>query len=365
MRAAVYREAGAKLQVENVTYGPMEHGEVKVNITACGVCHSDLHFIDGGFPFMGASVLGHEAAGIVEEVGAGVTSVVKGDHVVIAFHGACGYCFYCVKGMRNLCERSDDPARSFMGPRPRLLGADEKPLMQGVGVAGFAESTILPEGSIIKVREDAPLDKICLVGCGVMTGVGAAIHTAKVEPGSTVAVIGCGGVGLNVIQGARLAGAHRIIAIDMVPGKLDMAAQFGATHFINAGKEDPVAKAMELGGGRGPDYAFEVIGLKSTVEQAFNMIRPGGTAVVVGVGAIGVSAEVSILSFLQEKKLIGSLYGSGQVHVDIPRIIDLYMDGKLLIDELVSKTRPLGEINEAFEDMKKGAVARTVLNVHN
>ncbi len=364
MKAAVLREANGKLAIENLTYGPLEHGEVRVNITACGVCHSDLHFIEGGFPVMGPTVLGHEAAGIVDEAGPGVTSVVKGDHVVIAFHGSCGYCFFCTKGMRNLCERADPPERSSFGPRPRLFDASEKPVMQGVSVAGFAEQTILPEGSIIKIREDAPLEKVCLVGCGVMTGVGAAIHTAKVEAGSDVAVIGCGGIGLNIIQGARLAGAHRIIAIDTLDNKLKMAEQFGATHFINSTKENPVVKAQQITG-RGPDYSFEAIGLKATVEQAFNMIRSGGTAVVVGVGRMGMNAEIPVLSFLSEKKLIGSLYGSGQVHVDIPRLIDLYMDGKLMIDELVSKVRPLSEINEAFEDMKKGAVARSVMNVNN
>ena len=259
--------------------------------------------------------------------------------------------------MHNLCERPDNPERDASGERPRLTLGDEA-LQQGIGVAGYSEYTVMPKRGVIKIREDAPLGTVCLVGCGVTTGVGAATRTARVEPGSAVAVIGLGGVGLNVVQGARIAGAHRIVAIDVLDSKLEMAAKFGATDFVNASQEDPVARVQELTGGY-LDYAFEAIGLSETVAQAFDMIRPGGTAVVVGVVAEPVT--IPGLGFIREKKLIGSFYGSADVQHTIPNLIDLYMDGKPMIDELVSKRRPLEQINEAFADMEAGEVARSVI----
>jgi S-(hydroxymethyl)glutathione dehydrogenase/alcohol dehydrogenase len=358
MKAAVLR-GPEPMTIERVDLDAPEAGEVLVRIEACGVCHSDLHTINRArsAPLPVPVILGHEAAGIVEEVGAGVTSVSPDDHVVVAFRPNCGQCYFCVRGEHHLCERPDNPERAAAGARPRLrLG--ETALQQGIGVAGYSEYTLMPERGVIKIREDAPLDVVCLVGCGVTTGVGAAINTARVRAGSDVAVIGLGGVGLNVVQGARLAGARRIIAVDMLDSKLEMAAQFGATDFVNAAQEDPVARVQQIAGGR-LDYAFEAIGLASTTRQAFDMVRRGGTAVVVGV----VSQDVTIpgIGFLGEKKLIGSFYGSAQVQYDIPRLIDLYMDGRLKLDELVSRRRPLEEINEAFSDMEAGAVARSVV----
>ncbi|MDY6829164.1 MAG: Zn-dependent alcohol dehydrogenase [Pseudomonadota bacterium] len=359
MKAALYRAADKPIQVEDVELGSVEPNEVLVDLEACGVCHSDLHVMHMLPQAPVPIILGHEAAGVVKEVGGAVSKVQPGDHVIIAFYGACGHCFYCVKGMRQLCCNRDIPARQVDGERPRIT-ANGMPVMQGVGVGGWAHQVLLPESSIIKIRNDAPLDKVSLIGCGVMTGVGAAIHTAKVEAGSDVAVIGCGGVGLNIIQGARLAGANRIIAVDLLPNKLEMAREFGATHCVNGKDGDPVEQVKAIAPTL--DYAFEAIGLGATVQQAFAMIRPGGTAVVVGVG-FGKTAEIPLGDFLQEKKLIGSIYGSGQVHVDIPRLVDLYMEGKLALDPLISQVRPLSEVNEALRAMEAGEVARTLLSM--
>ncbi len=361
MRAAVLRGT-EPLGVEQLTLDGPEAGEVLVRIAACGVCHSDLHVINRirGTGSVAPVVLGHEAAGVVEAVGPGVRSLRQGDHVILAFHPACGACFQCDSGRPQLCERPDNPERSMRGPRPRL-SAGGQPVQQGVGIGGFAEYAVMPERGVVKVRDDAPLDVIALIGCGVTTGVGAVINAAKVEPGSDVAVIGLGGVGLNIVQGARLAGARRIIAVDVVDDKLKTAERFGATHLVNGGTTDPVAEVQAITGGR-LDYAFEAIGLAKTVSQAFAMVRPGGTAVVVGL----VSEPVTVpgFDFLREKRLIGTIYGSASIHVDIPRLVDLYMDGKLLLDELVSRRRPLAEVNEAFADMEGGLVARTVLDPH-
>lgn len=358
MRAAVLRGPDP-MAIEQVNLDGPRAGEVRVKVVACGVCHSDLHTINrakaGALPV--PVILGHEVGGIVEEVGPGVTSVKPGDHVVVAFRPNCGQCYFCLRGEGQLCERPDYPERAANGTAPRLT-QDGKPILQGIGVAGYSEYTIMPERGVVKIREDAPLETVCLVGCGVTTGVGAAIRTARVEAGSTVAVIGLGGVGLNVVQGARLAGAKKIIAIDTVDSKADLAAKFGATHFINATKEDVVTAAQKIGGGY-VDYAFEAIGLGATVTQAFNIVRAGGTAVVVGV--VGQDVTVPGLAFLREKRLIGSFFGSATLQHDIPLYVDMYMDGKLNLDDLVSKRRPLAEVNEAFEDMKTGGVARSVM----
>lgn len=346
--------------MEAVSLNGPDAGEVLVKVVACGVCHSDLHTIKrakgGALPV--PVILGHEVGGIVEAVGPGVTTVSEGDHVVVAFRPNCGACYFCTRGQPQLCERSDYPNRAFNGEKPRLLASDGKPIQQGIGVAGYSQYTVMPERGVVKVRADAPLDRICLVGCGVTTGVGAATRTARVEPGSDVAVIGLGGVGLNVVQGARLAGARRIIGIDMVGSKAELGAKFGMTDFVDASKVEPVGAVQELTNNR-LDYAFEAIGLGKTVEQAFAMVRRGGTAVVVGV--VGQDLTVPGIAFLGEKRLIGSFFGSAKLQYDIPTYVDLYMDGRLNLDDLVSKKRPMDEINEAFADMEAGLVARSVM----
>ena len=366
MDAAVLRSADP-IAVEQVELTDPGQGEVLIKIEACGVCHSDLHWINNfrndtlpaGIAKPSAAILGHEVAGIVEEIGPNVSAVAPGDHVIVGFRPNCGgNCHFCIRGTPWLCERPDNPDRAYTGGSPRL-SQDGVPIMQGVGVGGFSEYTVMPERAAIKIRNDAPLETVCLIGCGVTTGIGAAINTAKIQAGSDVAVIGIGGVGLNVVQGARLAGARKIIAVDMMDNKLDMAADFGATHFVNASEGDPVEKVRDLANGY-LDYAFEAIGLGATCRQAFDMVRDGGTAVVVGV--VGDDVTVPGRAFLREKKLIGSFYGSNSLHTDIPKLVDLYMDGRIKVDELISKRRPLSEINEAFEDMLAGEVARSVLH---
>ncbi len=352
MKAAVLTEAKKPLVIQDVEIADPGPGQVLVKTGASGVCHSDLHFIDGLWPVPTPAVLGHEAAGTVEQVGEGVTYVEPGDHVVLLFVPFCGVCSYCTTGRPNLCPQG----RS----RTPTLRIGDKSVAPFLSMSSFAEYMVVPEGGVVKIPKDVPFASAALVGCGVMTGVGAAINTAKVAPGSACAVIGTGGVGLNVIQGCALAGAERIIAIDINTNKLEMAREFGATHFIDASKEDPVAKVRELTEG-GADYAFEVIGLPEAITQAFDMARPGGEAIVVGMAPIGSEAKISAPAFLGEKVLRGCVYGSTRPRYDMPRIISLYQAGKLKLDELVSRTYPLEGINDAFAALKNGEVARSVI----
>jgi S-(hydroxymethyl)glutathione dehydrogenase / alcohol dehydrogenase len=360
MKAAVLRDA-SPMRIEDVELEGLEPGEVRVRLVACGVCHSDLHAIHRArrAELRVPVVLGHEAAGIVDAVGASVRSVAPGDPVILAFHPTCGRCASCVRGSPQICERPDDPTRAATGARPRRRARGQA-LAQGIGVAGFAQYTIMPEGGVIKVRPDAPLATVCLVGCAVTTGIGAVTRTARVEPGSDVAVIGLGGVGLNIVQGARLAGARKIIGVDLRDDKLALAERFGATDLVRGGRDDTVEQVRKIARHQ-LDYAFEAIGLGATVAQALQMIRAGGTAVAVGVTADTVSFPG--FELLREKKLIGSFYGSASIHDTIPRLVDLYMDGRILLDELVSKRRPLEEINEAFADLEAGSVARSVIEL--
>lgn len=352
MKAAVLREANKPLVIEDVSIDDPGPGQVLVKTSATGVCHSDLHFIDGLWPIQTPAVLGHEAAGVVEKVGDGVTYVSPGDHVIMLFTPFCGTCRFCTTGRPNLCGegRATTPT----------LHIGDRAVAPFLSMSSFAEYMVVPQGGVVKIREEVPMAAAALVGCSVMTGVGAAINTAKVEPGSSCAVIGSGGVGLNVIQGCALAGAERIIAIDINTNKLEMAREFGATHFVDASKENPVQKVQELTGG-GADYAFEVIGLPAAITQAFNMVRRGGEAIVVGMAPIGSEVSISAPAFLAEKVLRGCVYGSTRPRYDMPRILDLYMAGKLKLDELVSRTYPLEGINDAFAAMKNGEVARSVI----
>jgi len=352
MKAAVLREAKKPLVIEEVSIDDPGPGQILVKTGASGVCHSYLHFIEGSWPIQTPAVLGHEAAGVVERIGEGVTYVAPGDHVILLFTPFCGTCRYCTTGRPNLCGEG----RSLT---PTLKIGD-RAVAPFLSMSSFAEYMVVPQGGVVKIREDVPMTTAALVGCSVMTGVGAAINTAKVEPGSSCAVIGTGGVGLNVIQGCALAGAEKIIAIDINTNKLEMAREFGATHFVDASKEDPVQQVQQLTGG-GADYAFEVIGLPSAITQAFNMVRRGGEAIVVGMAPIGSEVSISAPAFLAEKVLRGCVYGSTRPRYDMPRILDLYMAGKLKLDELVSRTYPLEGINDAFQAMKNGEVARSVI----
>ena len=361
MKAAVLNAVNEPLSIEEIEIRKPKHGEVLVRTVASGVCHSDLHFMEGLWPTPLPVVLGHEAAGVVEEVGEGVTYVTKGDHVVLSFAPFCGHCRDCVSGRPHLC--TDPAARQPAGPDAGLrLMKNGTPINQFANVGSFAEYMLVPESGVVKAPEGMPLDKAALVGCSVMTGVGAVVNTARVEPGATVAVIGTGGVGLNVIQGAVLAGAARIIAIDMLDNKLEYARTMGATDTVNAANEEPVQAVQGLVRG-GVDYAFEAIGNTKAGAQAFDMVRRGGTAVIVGMMPFGSKLELNAAAFLGEKGIKGSYYGSTRFRVDMPRLCEFYLRGRLTLDELVSRHYPLDQINEAYDAMKRGEVARSVLDI--
>jgi S-(hydroxymethyl)glutathione dehydrogenase/alcohol dehydrogenase len=358
MRAAVLREIPGRLEIDDVTLGTPGPREVLVRTAAAGLCHSDLHFMEGKYPHPTPVVMGHESAGVVEAVGDQVTYVKPGDHVITCLSVYCGNCEHCLTGHLSLCQSREHVQRAPDG-EPRL-SKDGSMVFQFADLSSFAEQMLVHEHAVVKIREDMPLDRAALIGCGVTTGVGAVFNTAKVEPGSTVAVIGAGGIGLNCIQGAAIAGAGRVIAVDMVPMKLDLAKQFGATDLVDASAGDPVAQVQELSGG-GVHYSFEAIGLKVTAEQAFAMLRRGGTATVIGMIPFGQTVELPGYEFLYEKKIQGSNMGSNRFRVDMPRYIDLYLDGRLKLDELVSARIKLDEVNEGFEAMKAGEVARSVI----
>jgi S-(hydroxymethyl)glutathione dehydrogenase/alcohol dehydrogenase len=359
MKAAVLNEARTPLAIEDLTIDEPGTGEALVRVVAAGVCHSDLHFIEGTYPARMPHVLGHEVSGVVEKVGAGVTNVKAGDRVILGFVQPCGYCEFCQSGRPNLCQTRT----TSRGPQnPTLKRADGTPVTTMTNVGGFAEYSVTPASGLVKVPDGVGLDVAALVGCSVMTGYGAVVNTAKVQPGSTVAVIGTGGVGLNIIQAARLAGARQIIAVDLVEHKLAMAKQFGATDGVNAGEGDAVKQVRDLTGG-GVDFAFEAIGLKQTARQSYDMARRGGTAVVVGMVPPMDSIDVPGMIWLEEKTLKGSFYGSARFHVDMPRILSLYQQGKLDLASLVTKRYKLEQINDAFETLKSGEVARSVLEI--
>jgi S-(hydroxymethyl)glutathione dehydrogenase/alcohol dehydrogenase len=360
VKAAVMYNFMEPLRVESLKLKAPREDEVVVKLVASGVCHSDLSVVQAKIPFPPPVVLGHEGAGIVEEVGKGVRDLKPGDHVVLAWVANCGKCHYCTAGHPHLCEVGVFAA---MQGQEAVFEKDGIDIARMAGVASFAERTVVRATSAIKVRDDVPLDRACLVGCGVMTGVGAAVNTAKVRPGQTVAVFGCGGVGLNVIQGAALCGASRIIAVDLTPSKLTLAKQFGATDTINAKDTPDVPSAIRsLTDGLGVDYAFEVIGTPAVITQAYMSVKRGGKAVVVGVPAMGQDVSIpGMMLSLEEKSLVGSLYGSANLRRDMPLLIDLYMQKKLKIDELVSRRIKLEDVNAAFDAMEKGEVARSVI----
>jgi len=357
MKAAVLREVNKPLVIEDVQIGKPGPHEVLIRTAACGVCHSDLHFMEGKYPYPLPAVLGHEAAGVVEQVGSEVRTVKVGDHVITCLSAFCGHCEACLTGHMSLCQSPD--TRRDQGEEPRLASASGA-MNQYLNLSAFAEQMLIHEHACTAIRKDMPLDRAALIGCGVTTGVGAVIHTSHVRPGETVAVIGCGGVGLSAVNGAAIAGAGRIIAIDTSASKDNMSRNFGATDFIDASKEDPVAKVMELTGG-GVHHAFEAIGLGKTAEQAFNMIRRGGTANIIGMIPVGQTVTLMGAAFLGEKRIQGSLMGSNRFPVDMPRFVDFYMSGKLKLDDMISRRLKLEEVNEAFEEMKTGQIARSVI----
>ncbi len=359
MKAAVMRANNAPLEIEDVRIDDPGPGEVLLKTAASGICHSDLHVIEGNLPVPPPCVLGHEPAGTVEAVGEGVTDFAPGDHVIGCLTAWCGVCKFCTEGRPYLCLTQF--AGRPEGSKPRLAGKGGDPITQLANLASFAEQMLCPERSLVKIRDDMPLDRASLIGCGVTTGLGAALNTVHIPAGATVVIIGCGGVGLAAIQGARIIGAGRIIAVDAQPWKFDLALKLGATDCIDANDGDPVAAVHELTGG-GADFAFECIGLIPTVQQAVAMTGRGGTTVLVGVVPMTELVPISASDLtLQEKKITGSYMGSNRFRFDMPKYVDFYLDGRLLLDEMISARIELDEVNEALDRMREGQAVRQVI----
>ena len=359
MKAAVLREVGKPLQIEDVQINKPGPHEVLIRTAAAGVCHSDLHFIEGLYPHPLPAVLGHESAGVVEQIGSEVRTVKVGDHVITCLSAFCGHCEFCLGGRMSLCISPETKRGKKDEPRMFVEGSDA-PMTQFLNLSSFAEYMLIHEHACTAIRKDMPFDVAALIGCSVTTGVGAVIHTSNVRPGETVAVIGCGGVGLAAINGAAIAGAGRIIAVDMQGSKLNLAKEFGATDVVNPADGDPVKQVMELTKG-GVHHSFEAIGLKATAEQAFAMLRRGGTANIIGMIPVGTKIELMGADFLGEKRIQGSLMGSNRFPIDMPRFVDFYMSGKLKLDELISRRIKLEQVNEGFAEMKTGELARSVI----
>ena len=357
MKAAVFREVNQPMEIEEIELADPGPREVIVRTKAAGVCHSDLHFYNGTYPGQTPIVLGHESAGIVEEVGRDVTYVKPGDHVITCLSVFCGHCEHCLTGHMSLCGSSE--TRRGQDDVPRL-SQNGGAVHQFASLSSFAERMLVHEHAVAKIRDDMPMDRAALIGCGVTTGVGAVIHTAAVEPGSTVAVIGCGGVGLSCINGAALAGAGKVIAVDQVASKLELARKFGATDTVDASASDAVDSVRALTDG-GVHYAFEAIGLKITAEQAFRMLRRGGTATVIGMIPPGEMVTLHGPDFLQEKTIQGSMMGSNRFRLDMPRFVDFYLQGKLHLDDMISSRIGLEDINDAMAQLETGEVARNVI----
>src|SRR5215469_14828035 len=359
-RAAVLYEVRKPVVVEDVDVLEPGPQEVQVRWVANGVCHSDLHVITGDYPHPLPVILGHEAAGVVEKVGPDVETVKPGDHVCSSYIPSCGRCSYCIGGQPTMCALRDKP-RWFMHDGTTRFRKDGQPLHHFLQVAGYATHAVLPELSVIPIRSDAPLDVVCLVSCGVLAGAGPVFNRAKVPPGASVAVWGTGGVGLNTIQTARLVGAGKIIAVDTLTRKLEWAEEFGATHRVDASREDPVARIHAIVGGGGVDFAFEVVGLQRTMEQALLSTHRGGMAVMVGVCPAGTRLSVDPALLLQQRTLTGTSFGGGHQRTDVPMLIDLFMEGRYRLRELISRRMPLSQINEAFDLLRNGEVKRSVI----
>lgn len=357
MKAAVLREVKKPLSIEDVQISKPGPHEVLIRTAAAGVCHSDLHFVDGLYPFPLPAVLGHESAGIVEQVGSEVRTVKVGDHVITCLSAFCGHCEHCLTGFMSRCVSPE--TKRQQGDRPRLA-RDDGTMNQYLNLSSFAEQMLIHEHACVAIRNDMPLDRAALIGCSVMTGVGAVVHTSNVRAGDTVAVIGCGGVGLAAVNGAAIAGAGRIIAIDMQGSKLNLAKEFGATDVINPKDGDPVKQVIDLTGG-GVHHSFEAIGLKLTAEQSFRMLRRGGTANIIGMIPVGVNIELHGADFLGEKRIQGSLMGSNRFPVDMPRLVDFYMNGKLKLDQMISQRIKLSQVNEGLDELRRGELARSVI----
>ncbi len=357
MKAAICYEFGKPLVVEEIEVDPPRAGEVKVRLAATAICHSDIHHIRGDLGGALPEVAGHESAGYVEEVGPGVTSVKPGDHVVISLLAACGECLYCRTGRRHLCE--------FKWPimqESRLRNKKGQRLVQMVRVGSFSEYTVVHQSQVVAIPRDLRMDVACLLACGVITGFGAVVNTAKLKAMSSAVIIGLGGVGLNAVQGAAFSGAHPIIAVDVLDSKLEAGKKFGATHTINAKQADPIKAVQGLTEGRGADYVFVTVGNVAAMRQGFLMSAPRGTTVIVGLPPGNADVSVPAFSFIRREQILtGSIMGSTNLAVDVPWLIGLYRSGRLKLDELVTGRYPLERINEAIESTETGQALRNVI----
>ncbi len=359
--AAVLNSAPGDLELQTLTLDGPGPDEVLVKVHHAGLCHSDLHEIDGTFETSPPILLGHEAAGVVEEVGANVRGLSVGDHVVSCLSVFCGHCRYCTNGQLTLCVNRN--SLSHDRPRPRLVNSRGEAVRPTAGIGAFAEAMVVHQNALARVPSSMPLGTASILGCAITTGLGAVFRSARVTPGSAVAVVGVGGVGMAAIQGARIAGASTIVAVDVVPDKLDEAKRFGATHLVDARSDNPAEAVRDLTAG-GADFAFEAVGRASTVEQAFAMLCPGGVATVIGM--VPDSTPINIRGselFMQEKRLQGSFIGSNQFKADIPRYVDLYSQGRLHLDEMISARVPLAAINEGFRLLAQGNVTRVIADM--
>jgi len=357
MKAALFHGPHQPLTIEDVEIDAPGPHEVLVRTAATGVCHSDLHFVEGLYPAPAPAILGHEAAGIVEQVGELVSYVAPGDHVIACLSVFCGHCERCLTGHPSLCTNPETRRGKNEPPKLSQRGV---PITQMFNISSYAEKMLLHENALVKIPADVALDSAALIGCGVTTGVGAVLNTARIEAGSSVAVFGCGGVGLAAVQGARIGGARMIIAVDTVESKLAAARELGATHIVDASSHDPVQAIRDMTGG-GVDYSFEAIGLAKVAEQAFDCLSAGGTATVIGMIPVGEKVELDGRSFLNEKRIQGSRMGSNRFRVDMPRYLDFYRQGRLKLDEMITRRGRLEDVNDAFRAMKAGEAVRSVL----
>jgi S-(hydroxymethyl)glutathione dehydrogenase / alcohol dehydrogenase len=364
VRAAVAFAAGEPLTIETVQLEGPKAGEVLVEIKATGICHTDAYTLSGNDPEgLFPAIMGHEGAGIVVDVGPGVTSVRKGDHVIPLYTPECRQCKFCTSGKTNLCQAiRETQGKGVMPDGTSRFSFNRKPLYHYMGTSTFANFTVLPEIAVAKIREDAPFDKVCYIGCGVTTGIGAVINTAKVEPGANVAVFGLGGIGLNVIQGARLVGANRIIGVDTNPSKKKLAEKFGMTDFVNPKEVDNLVAHIVAMTGGGVDYSFECIGNVDVMRQALECCHKGwGESIIIGVAGSGKEISTRPFQLVTGRVWRGTAFGGAKGRTDVPKIVDWYMDGKINIDDLITHTMPLKDINHAFDLMHEGKSIRSVV----
>ncbi len=357
MKAAVCHEFAKPLVIEDITIGNPKAQEVKVKMKACAICHSDILYADGGWGGTLPAVYGHEAAGIIEELGEGTTGLSIGDHVIVSLIRNCGCCYYCGQGEPSLCESS-----FALDEEERIHTQSGDAVVQGLRTGAFAEYVVVHQSQAIKIPKEVPFDSASLLACGVITGLGAVTHTAKVPTGSSVVVIGAGGVGLNSVQGAVLSGAHPIVVIDLLDNKLEAAKTFGATHTVNPANENAQALVHSLTENRGADYAFITVGSIKAMEQGLSLLRRGGTLTLVGMPKSGDRLAIEAANFAGDsQKIIGSKMGSIRPAIDIPNLVQLYLDGRLKLDELITNRYPLEDINEAIASVKRGEALRNVI----